>query len=263
MDIITKLQQIGFSEYEAKTYIALLKDYPATGYQISKNSGVPRSMVYEVLSRLHSRGAVLETFEGRATYYRPLPPDVLLNQHQSEIQNLLSSLRPALTEVFDNQNDSRVWSIVGLQAIFAYCKQMLQAVDSEVYVVLNDQSLSSLNQPLEQLIKRNIIPNILATGSQKVLFGNVMYHPPLESEIQGLTDTLLVLIDNKEVLVANISNEPRATITTNANLILIAKQFVWMEFFTQRIYSQIGEELLAKLNPQDKEIFLSMINHNI
>ena len=90
-----------------------------------------------------------------------------------------------------------------------------------------------------------------------------MYHPPLESEIQGLTDTLLVIIDNKEVLVANISNEPRATITTNANLILIAKQFVWMEFFTQRIYAQIGEKLLAKLTPQDKEIFLSMVNHNL
>ena len=263
MDIITKLQHIGFSEYEAKTYLALLKDYPATGYQISKNSGVPRSMVYEVLSRLHSRGAVLETFEGRATYYRPLPPDVLLNQHQSEFQNLISNLRPALIEVFDNQSDSRVWSIVGLQAIYAYCQQMLQSVDSEIYVVLNDQSLSSLKNSLEQLSKRNITPNIMATGSQKVLFGNVMYHPPLESEIQGLTDTLLVLIDNKEVLVANISNEPRATITTNANLILIAKQFVWMEFFTQRIYSQIGEELLAKLNPQDKEIFLSMINTNI
>lgn len=263
MDNITQLQQIGFSEYEAKTYLALLKDYPATGYQISKNSGVPRSMVYEVLSRLHSRGAVLETFEGRATYYRPLPPDVLLDQHQDEFQNLLSDLRPALKEVFENQSDSRVWSIVGQQAIISYCNQMLQSVDSEIYVVINDQSLNFMVQSLEDLGKRNITPNILATGSQKIPFGNVVYHPPLESEIQGLTDTLLVIIDNKEVLVANISNEPRATITTNANLILIAKQFVWMEFFTQRIYAQIGEELLAKLTPQDKEIFLSMVNHNL
>lgn len=262
MDNISKLQQIGFSEYEAKTYLALLKNYPATGYQISKNSGVPRSMVYEVLSRLHSRGAVLETFEGRATYYRPLPPDVLLDQHQADIQSLLSNLRPALKDVFENQNDNRVWSIVGHQAIFAYCKQMLQTAVSEVYIVLNDETLTYLKGSLEELITRNLTPNILATGTQKVLLGNVVYHPPLESEIQGLTDTLLLISDNKEVLVASISHEPSATITTNANLVLIAKQFVWMEFFTQKIYSQIGEELLAKLTPEDKEIFLSMINHN-
>jgi len=262
MDIINKLQQIGFSEYEAKTYLSLLKQHPATGYQISKDSGVPRSMVYEVLSRLHARGAVLETFEGRATYYRPLPPDVLLDQYQGEIQSLIANLRPTLTDAFEQQNDNRVWSIVGSQAIYAYSDQMLQTADSEVYIVLNDQALNNLDQSLELLNTRKINPSILATGSKKVKYRNVVYHPPLESEIQGLTDTLLILVDNREVLVASTSNEPRATITTNANLILIAKQFFWMEFFTQRIYSQIGEELLAKLNPEDRKIFMSMVNPN-
>ncbi|MEJ2150164.1 MAG: helix-turn-helix domain-containing protein, partial [Chloroflexota bacterium] len=57
MDLLTKLVAVGFTEYEAKVYVALLQEYPATGYQISKKSGVPRSMVYEALGRLHARGA--------------------------------------------------------------------------------------------------------------------------------------------------------------------------------------------------------------
>ena len=70
MDLVSELKQIGFTEYEAKVYLALLNRYPATGYQLSKTSGVPRSMVYETLRRLHTRGAVMETVEERATYYR-------------------------------------------------------------------------------------------------------------------------------------------------------------------------------------------------
>lgn len=259
MDNINKLQQIGFSEYEAKTYLALLKENPATGYQISKNSGVPRSMVYEVLSRLHARGAVLETIEGRATYYRPLPPDILLDQYQNEIQTLISGLRPSLKDFFENQKDNRVWSIVDREAIFAYCVQMLQSAKTEVYILVNDISLDYIKDSIEDLAQKNIIPNILSTGAAKISYGNVVYHPPLESEIQGLTNTLLLLIDNKEVLVANISDESRATITENANLILIAKQFVWMEFFTQRVYSQIGDDLLSRLDPNDREIFKSLV----
>jgi Cd2+/Zn2+-exporting ATPase len=262
MGITEILQQIGFSEYEAKTYLALLKEYPATGYQISKNSGVPRSMVYEVLSRLYSRGIVLETIEGRATLYRPLPPDILLDQHQEVIQTLLTNLRPALKDYFENKNDTRVWTILDRNAIFSYCNQMLQSATTSAYIVINDLSLTLLMNSLEELPKRNITPNILLTGSQKVSFGNIAYHPPLESEIQGLTNTLLLLIDNKEVLVADIAEESQATITTNANLILIAKQFVWMEFFTQRIYAQIGDDLLSRLDPSDKEIFNSMIHQN-
>ncbi|MEP6988157.1 MAG: helix-turn-helix domain-containing protein [Chloroflexota bacterium] len=68
---MTSLTQIGFTEYEATVYLALLRENPATGYQISKTSGVPRAMVYDALSRLHTRGAVLETVENRVTLYRP------------------------------------------------------------------------------------------------------------------------------------------------------------------------------------------------
>ena len=78
MNLQSKLSELGFTEYEAKVYLALLDESPATGYQISKQAGVPRSMVYEALGRLKGRGAVLETPDERATLYRPLPPDVLL-----------------------------------------------------------------------------------------------------------------------------------------------------------------------------------------
>ena len=40
---IFKLKQLGFSEYEAKAYTALVNEHPLTAYEISKNTGIPSS----------------------------------------------------------------------------------------------------------------------------------------------------------------------------------------------------------------------------
>ena len=72
MDLMVSLAAIGFTEYEAKIYLELLRNNPATGYQLAKEAGVPRSMVYEALGRLRNRGAVMETREERATLYLSL-----------------------------------------------------------------------------------------------------------------------------------------------------------------------------------------------
>ncbi|MEJ2488026.1 MAG: helix-turn-helix domain-containing protein [Anaerolineales bacterium] len=260
MTLQEDLQSIGFTEYEAKTYLALLKDHPATGYQISKSSGVPRSMVYEALGRLHSRGAVLESIEGRTTLYRPLNPEILLSEHQQSIQSLIDNLKPGLNNLFSSTNDHRVWSITDLDTIFAYSKDLLHRAKKEIFLVLNDYHHETLAESLDLVEDAGIVLNILATGQKPITYGNAILHPPLESEIQGLTHTLLILIDNTEVLIANTSEDSNATITANSNLIMIAKQFIWMEFFTQRIYTQLGEDLLARLDPKDKEIFTSMIH---
>ncbi|MCB2179990.1 TrmB family transcriptional regulator [bacterium] len=261
MEILKELQKLGFTEYEAKIYLALLKNYPSTGYQISKNSGVPRSMVYEGLNRLHTKGAVLETIEGRATYYRPLPPEILLDQHMANLQTLVHDLKPNLSELYQNQDDTSIWTLSDENAVYAYATQMLQKASQEVFLVINDEALKVLYTPLETISKKNISLNVLITGNTHLPFGNLVQHPPLESQIQGLTETLVILVDGEEVLVANLAKEMQATITKNTNLILIAHQFIWMEFFTQRVFSQIGPDLLARLGPEDRAIFESITHH--
>ena len=67
-NLIDQLMALGLTEYESKVYLALLGDNPATGYQIGKAAGIPRSMVYEALGRLEVRGAVLKTVEEKAAY---------------------------------------------------------------------------------------------------------------------------------------------------------------------------------------------------
>ena len=53
-DITALLQQLGFSEYEARAYLALLQRNPLNGYELAKVSGLPRANVYAVLQKLES-----------------------------------------------------------------------------------------------------------------------------------------------------------------------------------------------------------------
>ena len=260
IDLRTALNQIGFTEYEAKVYLALLRENPATGYQLSKESGVPRSMVYEALKRLHNRGAALETVEGRATLYSPLPPQVLLNRHQMEHQQLLADLREGLAELYTATADDRVWTIGGKTAVLAYAAKLIQEAQSDLYLVLTDADLEPLRADITTAHERGVTIYTLLTGEGVLACGQVAYHPPLESELQGITATLLVDADDREVLIAgsNPRQETTATITRNQDLVLISRQFVWMEMFTQRIYARLGDDLLTRLDPEDREIFESL-----
>ncbi|NJM08792.1 TrmB family transcriptional regulator, partial [Candidatus Gracilibacteria bacterium] len=96
MEMLDQLTALGMTEYEARVYLALLSDHPATGYQISRVAGIPRSMVYEALGRLEVRGAVLKSPEEKATLYRPVAPDVLLDRYEAEAQRRTRVLREGL-----------------------------------------------------------------------------------------------------------------------------------------------------------------------
>ena len=87
------LEKLGFSAYEARAYLALLRENPATGYQLAKLSGVPRSMIYEALGKLVARGAAMTLRKGETTQYAPVPPEEFLDQLHREHEELTDALR--------------------------------------------------------------------------------------------------------------------------------------------------------------------------
>jgi Cd2+/Zn2+-exporting ATPase len=230
-------------------------------------------MVYEALGRLHNRGAVLKSEENRATLYRPLPPDTLLDRFAQEYGGLIKSLRSDLSKRYASQDEERLWTISGRSSVLSYAAQMLKKAAWEVSIVLGDPELEVLHGDIQAVCRREVIVNALLTGEGELEFGKkaaendkacqhqIARHPPLESELHELSYMLLVVVDNHECLIASTipdTSQVSGTITNNPNLVLIAWQFVWMELFTQRIYNNIGADLLARLDPQDRSIFESL-----
>lgn len=260
MNLLAKLAELGFTEYEAKVYLALLDDYPASGYQVSKAAGVPRSMVYEALGRLKMRGAVLDTPDERATLYRPLPPDVLLDNHELAQRRLVGELRAGLAGLYQGREEDRVWSIRGRSALLAYARELMRQAQREVYLVLDDPDVAALEDEIMAACQRGVPTSAVLTGEAPLSCSQIVRHPPLESQLHELSGTLVVVVDGHEALVAANAGEREmtATVTRNRNLVLIVRQFVWMELFAQRIFAHMDSDLLARLDPADRRVFESV-----
>jgi Cd2+/Zn2+-exporting ATPase len=212
-------------------------------------------MVYEALGRLSARGAVLTTGEERATLYRPLPPDVLLDRYDQEQRHLISDLRDGLRQLHTAEDEEYFWSVSGRSSVVSYASQMIQRAQREALLVLNDPALDALRDDVTAAVNRKLEVGALLTGEGELAIGQAARHPQHESELQELMDTLVVVVDGNEALIADTQPEASATITRNRNLVLIARQFVWMELFAHRVYARLGSRLLAKLDPEDQRIF--------
>jgi Cd2+/Zn2+-exporting ATPase len=261
MEISSDLVALGFTEYEAKIYLALLKESPANGYQLSKRTGVPRSMVYEALGRLHTRGAVLSSGDERTTIYRPLPPEQLLDKYNRQYQNLINNLHEELKGLYTAHEEDVLWSISGEEAIYSYASQMIQRGQTEIYLVMGDDPLERLRETLHPVCRADLSVGALLTGSGDLDCEQVSHHPPAESEVQGLENMLVVVVDGRECLIADLGQDMSATVTTNKNLVLISRQFIWMELFAQRVYKRLDPSLLDLLDQADKQLLLSFSNN--
>jgi Cd2+/Zn2+-exporting ATPase len=251
--LIEQLMALGMTEYEAKVYLALLGDHPATGYQLSREAGIPRSMVYEALGRLETRGAVLKTPEEKATLYRPVPPDTLLDRYGRETQERITALRTGLLPLYNQQDEGRLWNFRGRRDALAYAVKMINEAERELMLVLTDADVAELREPLVSAYQREVKLGVMLTGESTFDLGQVVRHPRRETELHRMQETLIVVADEREFLIASGHTNTAATVTTNANMTLIARQFIWMELFAQRIFARLDSHLLGLLDSEDRQ----------
>lgn len=256
MELVTDLGALGFTEYEAKVYLALLAEHPATGYQISKRAGIPRSMVYEALGRLDARGAVLKTEEPKATLYRPMPPRALLDHLAAQHRSRIEAVGPGLEALYTARDEGHLWTFEGDERALSYAREMIANARGEVMLVLTDPNLDGLRPVIEDAAARGVRIGALLTGRGSLDVGEIGYHPMRESELHRLEDTLVVVADEREILIAGTRGAgSAATVTTNSHTVQIGRQFVWVELFAHRIFAQLGPEAVAALAPADRTVF--------
>ena len=68
------LQDIGFSAGEEKVYLAMLKLGESSTGRISKESGVSRSKVYEILEKLSKKGLASHFKRNNVSFFRAADP---------------------------------------------------------------------------------------------------------------------------------------------------------------------------------------------
>ena len=257
-DPIDKLVKVGFSEYEAKAYVALLRESPVTGYQIAKTSGVPRSMIYEVLGKLTARGAAMTLRQEGSTKYAPIPAEEFLDQIQREHKELVTSLKDDLVAIDSASNLEYVWNIEGHENIMAKAEEMIDQAECHIFVSLLPATFSSMRPPLVRAVERGVQVVVYSTQALDLPGGRVVATPVPEEvheRVEGLW--LVLVIDAEEVLIGELltENQARASWTGSPLFVFVAEHHLRTDLYLPRVLALLGDQAREIIQEEDWELF--------
>ncbi|ADC65923.1 transcriptional regulator, TrmB [Ferroglobus placidus DSM 10642] len=138
-EVVDKLKSLGLTSYEAKALVALLRLNEATAREVSENTGIPRTKVYEVLRRLAEKGFV-EIQPGTPTVFRALEPLEVVDKIQQDVVNKMRELATLMKKInVEKKNEAHhVWVSKGRFAVESKLKEILDGVKKEVLLFLID-----------------------------------------------------------------------------------------------------------------------------
>jgi len=264
--IIAHLQDLGFSEYEARAYVALLQKNPVSGYELSKLSGVPRSMIYEVLGKLTARGAALSLPVKGTALYAPVPADELLNRLQREHEELIDQTRQGLTSLAGDSDLDVVWNIRGADNILAKAQEMIDQAQRSLHLALLPTTFDLLKPALSQAVTRGVEVVLYTIGTLH-LPGAVVVAPTLSHEAldQAGALALILVMDGNEVLISEglMGDAARASWTGSPLLVFIAEHHLRTDLYLPRLLAMLGDEALKLIRAEDRDLFAQVLESHM
>ena len=263
---LTKLTQLGFSGYEAKAYLALLKDNPASGYQIAKQSGVPRSMVYEVIGKLNTRGALLTYRVDGVVKYAPAPPDEFLDNIHREHEALITSLQDDLNAFAVASDPDYIWNLEGNDNILTKATEMIHQASGRLYLAITPSMFPMLQEQLESAAARGVHIAIYTTAPLDITCCRVIVAHVSEETLEhshGLA--LILVVDGAEVLIGEwlSGNNAHASWTSNPLMVFIAEHHLRTDLYLPQLLACLGDDALDLIAEEDRELFARAMESKI
>ncbi|MBO1002914.1 TrmB family transcriptional regulator [Pseudogracilibacillus auburnensis] len=250
--LIEQFEEIGFSKNEAKSYMALLKEPAINGYEISKKSGVPRSMVYSVIAKLLAKEAIIELRTEPPTY-TPVPVKELIMNRKRQTEETLSFLEKELQVIEKPVEVNVIKHIEGRTKIIQAMQKLMKEANEEVWLSAWEEELEELRSSAVEQGKKGIqLYSLLFTNQETNSFGKTFYHrhdtASIEKRRMGQRLTIIIQ-DNQDVLIASFIERqiPQAIQTTEPMLVLLAKEYIRHDMMMKVVGDKVGKDMLNSL----------------
>lgn len=156
IDPIQALTRLGFTEYEARAYGALLQHNPLNGYELARESKLPRANVYSVLEKLENRGAIVRVESPSGTRYAPVPPDELVQRLRSQLQSTLLDAELSLGAINRSVAFEYIWNFRGYAGLLEHAQSLLDGAQAKLLIALSPQESLALQPNLEAAAARGV-----------------------------------------------------------------------------------------------------------
>lgn len=234
------LREMGLNAYEIDSYLALLEIGQMTAMEISQETKVPYSKMYEVLNSLKDKGWI-KSSETRPFKYYPVPPleaarvtKLRLEDKYLSWENTMSETLQPLYEKRELVERPDMLILRGQQAIISKLEEVLGKAAKEVVIAAPEfaKPVISLAEPLlASGLKKSVNVKLMAAGKEDDWFFLKKYPALNELRIRDHMFGGGVIADGKEALLFLGEDKPSLVIWSNhVGLVGFAReyfQFLW------------------------------------
>lgn len=260
-ETLSGLRQLGFTDYEARIYMQLLKTSPATAYEVSKAAGVPRANTYAALEALAQRGAVLPVNEEPLRYVAA-PPKILFEGISRQTRALCSDLSLRLAVVTPAHEDYHVWTTRGDRAVQEKIEAMIAESRSSIWIKAADDVIRRHKMSLQEAAARGVALIIVLFGKDADEFRfnddcRVYIHES-DGTRMGTADNLFTIaVDQQRMLTANTEGDVIAAHTSCPPIVTMALSLIRHDLYIAAIFDRFGPQIDEAFGPYLRDIRLA------
>jgi sugar-specific transcriptional regulator TrmB len=248
-EISTLLERFGFSANAAKAYLSLVNSNPATGYEVSKYSAIPRSAIYGTLTRMEKMG-IVSSEGGNPKRYIPLSPSSLIEHLQNLHDNQIEDLKLALDKMEMDEEAFDFWHIHGYDNLIYKMREAVNSASTLVIINAWNNEVEKLKKELKTAEARDVNIVIFSFSRIKKPIGTTISYDLDEKDLNEIWKPKVVLVvDNKLTIMGSSSQQSgRAVWTSNPAIMKIASDYIILDI------TLAGQRLDIDINPIVKKI---------
>ncbi len=136
------LKKLGFSEKEAKLYLACLELGSGTVIELSRKSGISRGSAYDLLEEMLDKGYVSKLHKDKHMVFSAINPEQLKKRYEDSLRDFELAM-PELKGLFHQHSKPRVRYFEGLEGIKRVYEDTLTAT-TEILNYANSKEIRAI-----------------------------------------------------------------------------------------------------------------------
>jgi hypothetical protein len=261
-DITNNLEQLGFSSYEARAYVALLRQSPQNGYELARSSGIPRANIYAVLGKLKERGAVLAVDAPSGVRYAPLPVAELIQRQEHHFEELLQTTYRSLASLAREPSYDYVWNLQGYRVMLEHVRAVLEQSQKQVLIALWPTESEALEKTLQEVQARGVqITTLCVKPCPPETCGHCHGSIYRYASMPAPRNRWLQLVSDDTEMVASEIGEGEQALTIRTRQPLFIELARWNlnnSIALATVLEDLGERLPGLLKPETNELLSSL-----
>lgn len=256
MEIHDLLQELGFGDYEARAYVALLSAGASNGYEVAKAAGMPRANVYPVLEKLVERGVAQRLDTPNGVRYAAIPSAHLIEGFETRHRRILKALETGFASLAQQREAAPVFNLQGRDELMARAQADIDAAQETLLVAIQPPEATALARPLKEAQERGVAITTLCMESCAEECGGC------QGDIHryrlapgGDTRWFMLVVDTGRMLAGEISATHARAIATEQHLVVeLTASYIRQSIALAIVAGDLGERFHGLLSEEARRI---------